>query len=175
MYIFHLVQMYKSLADYRHWYSNNSYDIWLGVEAFEDLTDEPCLSPTASNLRSINKASFGRVQRGIEAASGFVQKVAAVAWDPDFTCRTKSSNQSLADEIKANTQQTMITQCFLHSSKNRSVVVTGYNFALVTSDFVVRKFRFYASLILKYCFKKCYNNIVALFPHQHVECTCTCF
>ncbi|XP_076466898.1 uncharacterized protein LOC143298095 isoform X2 [Babylonia areolata] len=116
-------------------------DLWLSVEAFEYLRDDPCLpvDPGASGLgQMMNRASKGRVDRALSAASVRVQKVAAMAWDPDLTCTTRRyPAASLAAQIRTSARNPLIAGCSFHSPANRSVVVIGYNLEGMGQSFEV--------------------------------------
>ena len=111
-------------------WNDSKWDLWLGLDTFENLADDPCLTLSTGSVpaNAINRPTLDRIQRGLEAGSSFVQKVAAFSWD-SFTCKTNSSNKTIAEEIRANSKTLLMTKCFMHSASNRSVVIIGYNLA----------------------------------------------
>nr|KAG5704981.1 hypothetical protein BaRGS_022823 [Batillaria attramentaria] len=109
---------------------SNQLELWLNLDAFEYLRDDPCLpvDPASSGMGELlNRASKNRLDRGLTAASVRVQKVISFAWDPDYTCSTNQYRTSLAQDIRAQFGRPMIASCSFHSPANRSVVVIGYN------------------------------------------------
>ncbi|KAK7494594.1 hypothetical protein BaRGS_00014247 [Batillaria attramentaria] len=119
---------------------SNQLELWLNLEAFEYLRDDPCLpvDPASSGMGELlNRASKNRLDRGLAAASVRVQKVISFAWDPDYTCSTNQYRTSLAQDIRAQSGRPMIASCSFHSPANRSVVVIGYNLEGMQQGFEV--------------------------------------
>ena len=119
------------MAEMKSWHirwNDSKWDLWLGLDTFEHLADDSCLPSSPERIRAnvMNRPTLDRIQRGLEAGSAFVQKVAAFYWD-SFTCKTASSNKTFAEEIRANFETLLMTKCFMHSAENRSVVIIGYN------------------------------------------------
>ncbi|KAL3881306.1 hypothetical protein ACJMK2_027759 [Sinanodonta woodiana] len=120
--------------------TDSKSELWLDIEAFEDLRDDPCLpvDTSESGMGEIrDRATRYRVESALNAAGAAISKVAAFAWDPGFTCGTKGDKSNLASEIMNNINNPMISHCAFHSSFNRSVVVIGYNLEGETQGFTV--------------------------------------
>ena len=90
----------------------------------------------------MNRASKSRVDNSLTAAGAAVQKVMAFAYDPEFTCTTKSDKSPLFEEIIRDFGKPIISNCSFHSSFNRSVVLIGYNFDGLTQAFTVEYIMF---------------------------------
>ncbi|KAK7503101.1 hypothetical protein BaRGS_00005727, partial [Batillaria attramentaria] len=105
--------------------NSDQLELWLNVEAFEYLRDDPCLpvDPASSGMGEIlNRASKNRVDKALTAASVRVQKVISFAWDSDYTCTTNQYRWSLAQEIRADLDKEIIASCSFHSPANKSIV-----------------------------------------------------
>lgn len=114
--------------------------MWLLLEAEEDLIDDVCLpvdTKASGNSDSIDRTSKSRLDRSLSATGAAVQKVMAFAYDPEFTCTTKSQTVPLVEEIQTDSGRPIISNCSFHSSANRSVVVIGYNLDGETQGFQV--------------------------------------
>ena len=115
-------------------------DLWLTIDAFEYLHDDPCLpvDRAGSGLpEMLNRVTKSRIDWALTAASWNVQKVASLAFDPGFTCRTNKHPSPLVFQIKQDKTRPIIAKCFFHSNFNRSVVVIGYNLEAETQGFTV--------------------------------------
>ncbi|XP_070188815.1 uncharacterized protein [Littorina saxatilis] len=106
-----------------------SLELWLNVEAFEYLRDDPCLpvDTNASGMGELLNSGRDWVDRALGVASVQVQKVISFAWDSDFTCTTKQYKSSLAAQIRATYGKPIVVDCSFHSPANWSIVVKGYN------------------------------------------------
>lgn len=111
-------------ADMRKQYS--SLELWFGLEAFDDLNDDPCLplSGLATIRDTVNKQ---RLDFALAQGAAVVRKVVAFSWDPDFTCTTHKHNITLSEQIVQDAKRSIIFECRFHSSQNRSVVTIGIN------------------------------------------------
>lgn len=115
-------------------------DLWLNIEAFDALHDDPCLPVDTSSSgmgQLVNSVTKSRVDRVLTHAGSAVQKVVAFAWDPSLTCNTRQHTSPVKNQIHADSSRPIISQCFFHSSSNRSVVVIGYNLLQETQGFTV--------------------------------------
>nr|KAG5710941.1 hypothetical protein BaRGS_013675 [Batillaria attramentaria] len=127
------VQLFAALEKSRDDFvgaNSDQLELWLNVEAFEYLRDDPCLpvDPASSGMGEIlNRASKNRVDKALTAASVRVQKVISFAWDSDYTCTTNQYRWSLAQEIRADLDKEIIASCSFHSPANKSIVLIGYN------------------------------------------------
>ncbi|XP_033741122.1 uncharacterized protein LOC117327965 [Pecten maximus] len=118
--------------------NNHSFDIWLNIEAFESLRDNPCLPTSGSGISvSTDRVTKGRLDMALSAGAVFVQKVAVSTWDPYFTCTPKNSSSTLAQQVYNDAGRPIITHCSFHSQYNRSVVVIGFNLLGETQGFTV--------------------------------------
>ncbi|KAK3097383.1 hypothetical protein FSP39_009155 [Pinctada imbricata] len=126
-------------SDYLRRKTNLAFELWLAVEAFENLKNDTCIPlPTIHRLPGvivIDRASKSRIDQALTHGSAKVQGAVAFSWDPDFTCTTKTHRNSLAEEIKTDAGRPIIADCFLHSPENRSVVVLGYGLTGETQGF----------------------------------------
>jgi len=114
--------------------------LWLVLQAYEMMTDDPCLPldpPHPGIALPIDRASKRRMDMGLAAAGGHVARVAAAAWDPDFTCLTTRHNRTLSAEIEADENRPILSDCFFHSPSNLSVVVLGYSLEGMTQGYTV--------------------------------------
>ncbi|XP_060067521.1 uncharacterized protein LOC132547737 [Ylistrum balloti] len=118
--------------------NNISFDMWLNLEAFESLRDNPCF-PTSGSGTSIStdRVTKGRLDMALSAGAVFVQKVSVSSWDPNFTCMPKNSSSTLAQQVYNDAGRPIITRCSFHSQYNRSVVVIGFNLLGETQGFSV--------------------------------------
>jgi hypothetical protein len=115
-------------------------ELWLNIEAFDDLHDNPCLpvdSKGSGMDRMVDSVSKSRLDKILTHAGTSAQKIVASAWDPSFTCRTQSHGTPLINQINADEGRPIIAHCSFHSSFNRSVVVIGFNLAAETQGFTV--------------------------------------
>lgn len=136
---FPLLQLFQGLNNYRVLNKDTS-DLWLLLEAEEDLIDDVCLpvdTKASGNSDPIDRTSKSRLDRSLSATGAAVQKVMAFAYDPEFTCTTKSQTVPLVEEISTDSGRPIISNCSFHSSANRSVVVIGYNLDGETQGFQV--------------------------------------
>lgn len=78
----------------------------------------------------VQAVSKQRLDKVLSDVGALVRKVTAFAWDPLFTCRNSSSNESLADEIQRAYATPIISDCRFHSEQNQSIVVMGFNIDL---------------------------------------------
>ena len=123
--------------------AGNKVDLWLSIDAFEYSRNEPCLpvDKAGSGLaQMLDRVTKSRVDWALTAASWNVQKVASLAWDPCFTCKTATYTSPLALQIKNDMSRPIIARCSFHSEANQSVVVIGYNLEGETQGFTVRIF-----------------------------------
>lgn len=111
-------------AELRKQYS--SLELWLGLEAFDDLNNDPCLPlrGMATVRDTVNKQ---RLDFALAQGAAGVRKVVAFSWDPDFTCTTHKHNITLSEQIVQDAKRSIIFECRFHSSQNRSVVAIGIN------------------------------------------------
>ena len=120
---------------------NNTFEFWLGIEAFENLKDQLCFS--SSNVHSdavkatVDRTSKSRIDQALTHSAAFVQGVMAFSWDPDFTCTTKSHKRALSEEIETDAGRPIVVDCFLLSPSNKSVAVLGFNLAGQTQKYHV--------------------------------------
>ncbi|KAL4219147.1 hypothetical protein ACF0H5_021729 [Mactra antiquata] len=115
-------------------------DVWLNIEAYDNLHDDPCLpvDTAGSGLnRMLNRVTKSRIDRVLTHAGTTTQKIVSDAWDPCFTCSTANKTTPLKNQIMADKSRPIIAHCSLHSSYNRSVVVIGYNLYGETQGFTV--------------------------------------
>ncbi|CAG2249031.1 unnamed protein product [Mytilus edulis] len=132
-------ELFQGLNNYRVLNKDTS-DLWLLLEAEEDLIDDVCLpvdTKASGNSDPIDRTSKSRLDRSLSATGAAVQKVMAFAYDPEFTCTTKSQTVPLVEEISTDSGRPIISNCSFHSSANRSVVVIGYNLDGETQGFQV--------------------------------------
>ncbi|KAK3577440.1 hypothetical protein CHS0354_032291 [Potamilus streckersoni] len=135
-------ELFEMLAQTRDDMMKADYksELWLDIEAFENLRDDPCLpvDTSESGMGEIrDRATRYRVESALNAAGAAISKVTAFAWDPGFTCGTKRDKSNLAIEIINNINNPIISHCSFHSSFNRSVVVIGYNLEGETQGFMI--------------------------------------
>ncbi|CAC5369975.1 unnamed protein product [Mytilus coruscus] len=132
-------ELFQSIRNYRN-HNKNTSDLWLLLEAEEDLIDDVCLpvdTKASGNSDPIDRTSKSRIDRSLSATGAAVQKVMAFAYDPEFTCTTKSQTAPLVEEISTDSGRPIISNCSFHSSANKSVVVIGYNLEGETQGFQV--------------------------------------
>ncbi|XP_045196918.2 uncharacterized protein LOC123551787 [Mercenaria mercenaria] len=139
---FSIHEIFETLATKRDTLKKTGHnvDLWLNIEAFDALHDDPCLQvdTTGSAMdRLVNSVSKARIDRVLTHAGSSVQKAIAFAWDPGFTCRTKARPTSLRNQIDTDAGRPIISHCSFHSSFNRSVVVIGYNLMGETQGFTI--------------------------------------
>ncbi|XP_045206607.2 uncharacterized protein LOC123558822 [Mercenaria mercenaria] len=139
---FSIYEVFETLAAKRDDLKKSGYnvDLWLNIEAFDALHDDPCLQvdTTGSAMdRLVNSVTKSRIDRVLTHAGSSVQKVVAFAWDPSFTCKTKAHHTPLRNLIVADSERPIIAHCSFHSSFNRSVVVMGYNLMRETQGFTI--------------------------------------
>ncbi|XP_033741864.1 uncharacterized protein LOC117328443 [Pecten maximus] len=116
--------------------NNHSFDMWLNVEAFESLRDNPCLPTSGSGISvSTDRVTKDRLDMALSAGAVFVQKVAVSAWDPYFTCTPKNSSSTLAQQVYNDAGRPIITHCSFHNQYNRSVVIIGFSLEGLTQAF----------------------------------------
>lgn len=135
----------ESLSDARNKMvaAGNPIDVWLNIEAYDAVHDDPCLpvDTAGSGLdRMLNRVTKSRIDRILTHAGASTQKIVSQAWDPSFTCRTKNQTTPLRNQIEADKSRPIISHCSFHSSSNRSVVVIGYNLDGETQGFTVSIF-----------------------------------
>ncbi|XP_062601757.1 uncharacterized protein LOC134263430 [Saccostrea cucullata] len=107
---------------------HNTLELWLGLEAFDDLNDDPCIPLTSYSKTSVmDTVNKKRLDFALSQGAAKVQKVIAFSWDPDFTCTTKRHNVTLSDSIIQDAKRPIIFECRFHSPQNASVVVIGIN------------------------------------------------
>ena len=140
----HYFQMFEALGESRDSLvkTGAGVDLWLSVEAFQYQRTgvDLCLpiDRAGSGMSQIlDRVTKSRIDWALMAASWNVQKVASLAWDPCFTCRTAQHASPLAYQIKQDMNRPVIAKCFFHSNFNRSVVVIGYNLEGETQGFTV--------------------------------------
>lgn len=133
-------QLFLGLQNYKIVHKNTP-ELWLLLEAEENLQDEPCRpvdTKGSGNAELMDRTSKSRIDHSLTAAGSTVQKVLSFAYDPDFTCTTKSYNVPLTDEISHDYGRPIISNCSFHSPSNRSVVLIGYNLEGETQGFMVK-------------------------------------
>ncbi|XP_061177177.1 uncharacterized protein LOC133185900 [Saccostrea echinata] len=107
---------------------HKTLELWLGVEAFDDLNDDPCIPLTSYSKNSVmDNVNKRRLDFALSQGAAKVQKVIAFSWDPDFTCTTKRHNVTLSDGIIQDAKRPVIFECRFHSPQNASVVMIGIN------------------------------------------------
>ncbi|OWF50948.1 uncharacterized protein LOC110449847 [Mizuhopecten yessoensis] len=118
--------------------NGSSFDMWLNIEAFEFLQDNPCLPTSGTGISiTMDRVTKGRLDMALSAGAVFVQKVSVSAWNPDFTCIPKNSSSTLAQQVYNDAGRPIIANCSFHSQYNRSVVVIGFNLLGETQGFTV--------------------------------------
>ena len=137
-------QMFEALGESRDSLvkAGTEVDLWLSVEAFQYQRSgvDLCLPVDRAGSgmsQLLERVTKSRIDWALTAASWNVQRVAGLAWDPCFTCRTEQHASPLAYQIKNDMNRPIIAKCFFHSSSNRSVVVIGYNLEGETQGFTV--------------------------------------
>lgn len=98
--------------------------MWLGVEAFDDLNDDPCI-PLSNEISVMDTVSKRRIDFALAQGAAKVHKAMAFSWDPDFTCTTHKYNMTLSAEVVQDARRPIIFDCRFHSPQNRSVVTIG--------------------------------------------------
>ncbi|XP_069126924.1 uncharacterized protein [Argopecten irradians] len=118
--------------------NNNSFDMWLNIEPFEFLRENPCLPTFGPGISiSMDRATKARLDMALSAGAVYVQKVAVSDWDPYFTCIPKNTSSTLAQQVYHDAGRPIITHCSFHNQYNRSVVVIGFNLLGLTQGFNV--------------------------------------
>lgn len=121
-------QLFQKLGnkatELRKQYTN--LELWLGLEAFNDLNDDPCI-PLAEYAAVRDTVDKRRLDFALAQGAAHVRKVIAFSWDPDFTCTTQKHNHTLSEQIVLDAMRPVIVECRFHSSQNRSVVAIGIN------------------------------------------------
>ena len=121
--------------------SNKNVSLWLNIEAYEYLHDDPCLPVDTSGSglgQMLDRITKPKVDNVLTHLGVFGEKVTAFAWDPCFTCKTNNISTSLSNQVKGDMNRPIIASCSFHSAFNRSVVVIGYNLLAETQAFKVR-------------------------------------
>jgi hypothetical protein len=101
--------------------------LWLGVEAFDDLNEDPCIPLMSNKISAMDAVNKKRLDLALAQGAAMVQKAMAFSWDPDFTCTTHKHNRNLSEEIVQDAKRPIIFDCRFHSQQNRSVVTIGVN------------------------------------------------
>ncbi|XP_062601762.1 uncharacterized protein LOC134263434 [Saccostrea cucullata] len=131
-------ELFRALGNETSFLNQNSskFELWLGIDAFEDLNDDPCIS--SKNVeKTMNAVNKSRIDLALSHGGFAVHKVVAFSWDPNFTCRTKRLKNSLADAILNDYGRPMVVDCRFHSSFNRSVVILGVNLLALQQSFKI--------------------------------------
>lgn len=132
-------QLFRALGNETSFLNQNSsskFELWLGIDAFDDLDDDPCVS--AGKIGgAMNTVSKKRIDLALAHGGFTVHKVVGFSWDPFFTCTTKRSNTTLFDAILNDYGRPMMLDCRFHSSANRSVVILGINLLALQQGFTV--------------------------------------
>ena len=90
--------------------------------------------------RKVEPVFKSHLDRALTHVGSLVNKVAAFAWDPLFTCKERPSDISLAEQIKNDYQRPIISECRFHSPQNQSIVVLGFHIdGPLTQPFQVSK------------------------------------
>jgi hypothetical protein len=89
-------------------------ELWLNLEAFEYLRDQPCLPvDVAGNgmAELLDRTSKSRIDWGLTVAGSRPTKMISFAWDADFLCVPENSGytMSLTDEIKADWDRPIVS------------------------------------------------------------------
>eukprot|EP01105_Mastigella_eilhardi_P021192 TRINITY_DN5108_c0_g1_i1.p1 TRINITY_DN5108_c0_g1~~TRINITY_DN5108_c0_g1_i1.p1 ORF type:complete len:575 (+),score=149.30 TRINITY_DN5108_c0_g1_i1:73-1725(+) len=101
-------------------------ELWLNLEAFEYLRDQPCLPvDTTGNGMSelIDRTSKQRIDWGLAVAGARPTKMISFAWDADYLCTDGGYKLSLSDEIKQDWDRPII------SLWDGAKTVLGFNIA----------------------------------------------
>lgn len=104
------------------------------------LYDDPCLPVDREGSgisRMLNRVTKTRIDRVLTHTGSAVQKIISSAWDPSFTCTTRSHSTPLTNQIAEDATRPIIAKCGFHSVSNKSVVIIGYNLAQETQAFTV--------------------------------------
>lgn len=131
--------MFRALGNETSFINQNSsskFELWLGINAFDDLDDDPCVSAGKVG-GAMNTVSKKRIDLALAHGGFTVHKVVCFSWDPFFTCTTKRSKTTLFDAILNDYGRPMMLDCRFHSSANRSVVILGINLLALQQGFTV--------------------------------------
>ncbi|XP_069126855.1 uncharacterized protein [Argopecten irradians] len=108
--------------------SRHSFDMWLNIDAFESLRENPCFPTSVPGVSiSMDRATKGRLDMALSAGAVYVQKVAVSDWDPYFTCIPKNMSSTLAQQVYHDAGRPIIGHCSFHNRYNWSVVIIGFH------------------------------------------------
>lgn len=79
-------------------------------------------------MGNVHRVDKSHLDKALTHVGSMVQKVTAYAWDPLFTCTTSGDKKSLAQQITANSNQSVAGECsFVDPPGNLTIAMTGFN------------------------------------------------
>lgn len=81
---------------------DNAPELWLNVEAFEYLRDDPCLPvDTVGNgmAELLDRSNKQRIDWALQSESAYVSGIISFAWNSDYTCVTSKYDTPIYREI----------------------------------------------------------------------------
>lgn len=114
--------------------------LWLNVEAFEYLRNDPCkpLDKMGNAMGELLNRSFKkRIDRSIATQSGYVSSIVSFAWDSDFVCLTKEYNLTIAQDIRDDWERPIVNQAEFDNGQCGVLLVRGFNIVQSSTKFKV--------------------------------------